>query len=26
MMSQKSMLKRFFDADSVLDPRRPPLR
>jgi len=25
-MSQKSMLKRFFDADSVLDPRRPPLR
>ena len=26
MLSQKSMLKRFFDADSVLDPRRPPLR
>lgn len=25
MMSQQSMLKRFFDADSVLDPRRPPL-
>lgn len=26
MLSQQSMLKRFFDADSVLDPRRPPLR
>ncbi len=26
MLSQKGMLKRFFDADSVLDPRRPPLR
>ena len=25
LMTQKSMLKRFFDADSVLDPRRPPL-
>lgn len=26
LMSQKSMLRRFFDPDSVLDPRRPALR